>query len=216
MIIKWFGHCTFLLQDSLGHRILTDPYNDSVFNNLLHYNPSIVTISRPNFLLDNYSSNIKNSMILNSASIFKTSITTIYGFKSFCDNSNGIKRGENIIYKYDFDNYVIIYLGYLGHIPNFDLTCKLKNCDILFIPIGGHFTLNTTDAINLIKILCPKIVIPMYYRTYYSLPYVDGCNKFIFNMKNIIKSSTNSYEITSSNPDMYPCTILLHENNIIN
>ena len=36
-------------------------------------------------------------------------------------------------------------------------------CDIAFLPIGGHFTMDVTKASELLKIINPKIVIPTHY-----------------------------------------------------
>ena len=37
------------------------------------------------------------------------------------------------------------------------------NCDIAFIPIGGHFTMNVLEAVELVKTIKPKMVIPIHY-----------------------------------------------------
>ena len=39
---------------------------------------------------------------------------------------------------------------------------KVK-CDIAFIPIGGHFTMNVSEASELIRVINPKIVVPIHY-----------------------------------------------------
>lgn len=46
-----------------------------------------------------------------------------------------------------------------------DVTEENKNvkCDIAFIPIGGHFTMNVEQATELIKKINPKVVIPIHY-----------------------------------------------------
>ncbi|MBQ6497787.1 MAG: MBL fold metallo-hydrolase [Bacilli bacterium] len=36
-------------------------------------------------------------------------------------------------------------------------------CDIAFIPIGGYYTMNVSEATELVKIINPKIVIPIHY-----------------------------------------------------
>ncbi len=36
-------------------------------------------------------------------------------------------------------------------------------CDIAFIPIGGHYTMNVSEATELVKTINPKIVIPIHY-----------------------------------------------------
>ena len=65
------------------------------------------------------------------------------------------------------------WLGYVVTINNVTYyiagdTDKTKEaesvkCDIALIPIGGHFTMNTDEAAELIKIISPKIVIPTHY-----------------------------------------------------
>lgn len=46
-----------------------------------------------------------------------------------------------------------------------DVTKENENvkCDIAFIPIGGHFTMDVKEATKLIKKINPKIVIPIHY-----------------------------------------------------
>lgn len=46
-----------------------------------------------------------------------------------------------------------------------DKTIEAENvkCDMALIPIGGHFTMNVNEATELIKIINPKIVIPIHY-----------------------------------------------------
>ena len=65
------------------------------------------------------------------------------------------------------------WLGYIIKLDNTtyyiagdtDVTKENENvkCDIAFIPIGGHFTMNVTEATELIKKINPKIVIPIHY-----------------------------------------------------
>ena len=65
------------------------------------------------------------------------------------------------------------WLGYLVTINNVtyyiagdtDVTPENKNveCDVAFIPIGGHFTMDVSEAAELIKIINPKLVIPIHY-----------------------------------------------------
>lgn len=40
------------------------------------------------------------------------------------------------------------------------------NIDILFIPIGGYFTMNQEEALEALRIVKPKIAIPMHYNTF--------------------------------------------------
>lgn len=39
--------------------------------------------------------------------------------------------------------------------------------DVVFIPIGGRFTMNITDAVKALHIVNPKLAIPMHYNTFF-------------------------------------------------
>jgi len=41
----------------------------------------------------------------------------------------------------------------------------LGNIDIFFVPIGGYFTMNIEEAVKALKIIKPKLSIPMHYST---------------------------------------------------
>ena len=65
------------------------------------------------------------------------------------------------------------WLGYIVTIDNTtyyiagdtDITEEANNikCDIAFIPISGHFTMDVKEATELVKRINPKIVIPIHY-----------------------------------------------------
>ena len=41
----------------------------------------------------------------------------------------------------------------------------LRNIDIFFVPIGGYYTMNIDEAVKALKIIKPKLAIPMHYNT---------------------------------------------------
>lgn len=57
-------------------------------------------------------------------------------------------------------NNVSYYIA--GDTDKTDENEKVK-CDIAFIPIGGHFTMDVNEAAELIKIIQPIIVVPIHY-----------------------------------------------------
>lgn len=215
MLIKWFGECSFLLQDSLQHKIVTDPYDLYSMNIILEYKPEVITISHLHFNIKECSSETDIPIIITKPGNYDLNFVDIIGLSSFHDNNLGVKRGDNIIYTYTFDNMNICHLGHLGHLLNEDILKSLGNIDILFIPIGGHFTLDSRKASNLVKLIKPKITIPMYYKTYTSSYYLDGCNDFITSMDSIIKLNDDLLDTSSLNPTM-PVTVLMKETNLIN
>lgn len=215
MLIKWFGEYSFLLQDSLQHKIVTDPCDLSSMNIILESKPEVITISHLDFNIKKCSSKPALPIIITDPGNYDLNFINIIGLSSFHDNSLGLKRGDNILYTYTFDNMNICYLGHLGHMLNENLLKSLVNIDILFIPIGGHFTLDSKQAANLVKLINPKIIIPMYYKTYTSSYYLDGCNNFITSMDSIIKLGDPILDTSTLNTTI-PITVLMKETNIIN
>ena len=62
--------------------------------------------------------------------------------------------------------YIITYKNITYYIAgDTDKTKESENikCDIAFIPIGGTYTMDVLEALKLIKIIKPKIVIPIHY-----------------------------------------------------
>lgn len=79
------------------------------------------------------------------------------------DHHNGTHRGTNNAFIFNIDGYRIIHTGDLGCIPSEDVLNKMKNADILLAPINGHFTISAEELVKLVRLINPKLVIPMHY-----------------------------------------------------
>jgi L-ascorbate metabolism protein UlaG (beta-lactamase superfamily) len=184
MEIKWIGNTGFIIKTSTGKKILLDPTQIHPLIEKYELYPDIITFSHihNNEIITNFV--YKDYTIISSPCSFSNNFISIEGFKTFRDNLNGYKRGENIIYYINVDEYKICHLGSIGHILNSDLLSKVYGCDFLFIPIGGHFYLNGCEASKLAKAINPKYIIPMAYKTSSDYFYLNGPRKFLYSMKN--------------------------------
>lgn len=191
MQIKWIAHSCFLLQDSKGRKLLTDPFDESLGYNIFQGEVDIITISHSHF--DHcYTKKIKCNHIVNKTGLFNLCEINVTGIPSYHDKVSGAKRGENIIFIIEMDNYRICHLGDIGYILPEEELKKLGNIDILLIPIGGNFTINGKEAAELAKAINSHIVIPMHYKTSYLTFELEGLDQFLRYMKNAerIKSNT--------------------------
>jgi len=103
----------------------------------------------------------------------------IQGFQSFHDKEHGAKRGKNIIFRFVMDGIRFCHLGDLGHELDEETVRQIGEVDVLFIPIGGTFTIDDKQSWNVIKAIKPKIVIPMHYKIGgLSLP-ISGIDSFL-------------------------------------
>jgi L-ascorbate metabolism protein UlaG (beta-lactamase superfamily) len=88
----------------------------------------------------------------------------VIGFASFHDEEHGAQRGKNTLYHIVVDGVNFLHLGDLGTLPSTKEIESYGNVDVLFVPVGGTFTIDAAKAATLVGDIEPKIVIPMHYR----------------------------------------------------
>lgn len=210
IFISWLGNSSFLIKTSLGKRILIDPINKFHSCNLTNLSPNIITLSSENFRFNCFSLSNKNIYIISNPGKYEKDNLSIECFSSYSDNLQGLKRGNNLIFLYKIDDLTLCHLGYLGHVPSPSILSKIKECDILFLPIGGNITLDGKVAYKLAKLINPKIIIPMNYKlTPYSFLF-KGPEHYLLLTKNSKKIKEESFLINSSTlPSSSLNTILL-------
>jgi L-ascorbate metabolism protein UlaG (beta-lactamase superfamily) len=165
MKIKWYGHSCFKFQSLNGVKVVTDPFNESVGYAVPELNADVVTISHEHYDHNNISLVGGEFELVNQAGIYEVKGITIEGIHTFHDDEMGNKRGKNIVFKFTIDNMTICHLGDLGHILDDRQLEKVKNIDVLLIPVGGTYTIDSKQASELAKRISPKIIIPMHYKT---------------------------------------------------
>lgn len=113
----------------------------------------------------------------------------IQGIPSFHDNVQGKQRGQNTIYTIEAEDMRLCHLGDLGQK---ELTSEqieeIGDIDILMIPVGGVYTINSKEANRIIAQLEPRIVIPMHYHIPKLKIKLEGVDKFLkeFGRKSIV------------------------------
>lgn len=197
MQLIWYGHSCFLIKTSFGKRILIDPFDSNLGYNNIFPKCDLIIISHNHLNISSLAQTNNTTKIINETGFFDMDFLKIEGLNSFHDKCNGLKRGPNIIYIIRNDKYSICHLGHLGHIPSSVTLKKLKDIDFLIIPIGGHFTLNGLEAANLCKLISPKYIIPMNYKTNKTNLHLNDPKNFILSMKHVKKINSNSLNISN-------------------
>ncbi len=64
------------------------------------------------------------------------------------------------------DGTTLYHAGDTGIFGSMELLGKMYEIDIAFLPIGGCFTMDPLQAAEAVKMLRPRLVIPMHYRTF--------------------------------------------------
>ncbi|AKI97192.1 MBL fold metallo-hydrolase [Kosmotoga pacifica] len=165
MRIKWHGHSCFSIESG-GKILLTDPFDKSVGYKIPDVNPDLITESHQHFDHNAHHLLKGNFEVIDKLGEYSRDGFVIKGYLTYHDSSRGAERGTNIVFEFTTpDGIRILHLGDLGVILERDLINKVKNPDILMIPVGGVYTIGPSEAFDLSKELAPKIVIPMHFKT---------------------------------------------------
>lgn len=163
MELVWYGQSCFKLK-SKNAQIICDPY-DPTYVGLKKpkLQGDIVTISHDH-QDHNASETVEgNPTVCWGAGEYEIKGARIRGILSFHDSKEGKERGRNTIYTYFLDGINVCHLGDLGHQLTPDQIDLIGNVDILLVPVGGVYTIDAADAVEVIAQLEPKIVVPMHY-----------------------------------------------------
>lgn len=195
MKITWLGHASFLLEDSKGRKLLTDPFDSTVGYSLYKGSADVITISHQHFD-HNFIQNINpGAKVIDKVGFFNECDITIQGIPSYHDKNKGAKRGENVIFIIEMEGYKFCHLGDLGHILEEKDIDLIGEVDVLFIPVGGNYTINGEEAAKVAKSIESKLIIPMHYKTPQLSFDLDGVETFLTFMKNGERVNSNTLEI---------------------
>ena len=164
MDIVYLGHSSFRLKGK-NAAVVTDPFDPKMVG--LRYSGvegDIVTISH-NHGDHNQAALVKNvKKTVMGPGEYEIMGVSILGFASFHDDAKGEKRGVNTIYVFEMDDLRLCHLGDLGHELSEDLVESLGDIDVLFVPVGGEFTIGPESAVKVVQAVEPAITIPMHYQ----------------------------------------------------
>jgi L-ascorbate metabolism protein UlaG (beta-lactamase superfamily) len=177
MKVKWWVHSSFLIEHN-GIKIITDPYDDSLPYQKITDKADYVTVSHGHFDHNAVERLDGDFKVIDSSKGFKNNEIEIEAIKSYHDSHQGEDRGENLIYLIQLEDKKICHLGDLGHDLDNKSINKLKNIDLLLIPVGGNYTIDAEMAYKLAEKINAKLTIPMHFKTDILDFPITGVNKF--------------------------------------
>jgi L-ascorbate metabolism protein UlaG (beta-lactamase superfamily) len=169
MNIQYYGQSCFKITTKPAGRatedivIFFDPFDKSIGLRPPQGQADIVFVSHNHPDHNNVSAIKGTPLIIDTPGEYAIKGINAVGIDTFHDEKEGAARGRNTVFKIDSENIKICHLGDLGT----DLTSKQiedMEVDILFIPIGGTYTIDGKKAADIVRKIEPAIVIPMHYK----------------------------------------------------
>ncbi len=179
MKIKWLGHSSFLLTESTGISVLTDPFDPQMVGyDYASRTADVVTVSHGH-ADHNYLSAVKHKALYDEQGKFEYNGIHIVGVPSFHDDCDGKLRGKNVIFKFRMDGVNICHMGDIGEPCSPELIERLLPVNVLLIPVGGTYTVDAEGAKEYVDRLMPDIVIPMHYKLKHCELDIDKVEPFL-------------------------------------
>lgn len=165
MLITYNGHSEFLLETAGGKRILFDPYDHQAGYPMRREKADLVCVSHHHFDHD-YLDKVDGSPAVVDTQGEHSPLpgVKVSSFPSFHDEERGAKRGGILCHRVETEGLSVLHLGDLGIVPDEALVKSLFMPDILMIPVGGFFTIAAVQARETIRLLEPRVILPMHYR----------------------------------------------------
>lgn len=179
MRIKWFGHACFLVEAEDGTKVITDPFDESVGYRIPKEKPDVVTVSHSHFDHNAVDLLQGDPEVVKDVGEKKIKGIAFKGIKSFHDKNKGAQRGSNTIFVFAIDGVRFCHLGDLGHLLSSAQQEEIGEVDVLFIPVGGTFTIDGREAREVSQQLNPRLIIPMHYRTEACSIGIASCEEFL-------------------------------------
>ncbi|MGQ9515614.1 MAG: MBL fold metallo-hydrolase [Thermoproteota archaeon] len=164
VFVRWHGHSCFELKSS--KTILIDPHDGSSLGLQTPVSePDVILVTHPH---DDHAGGRHlftkfGSLIVDKPCRLNLDGINIIGIKTFHDDVQGARLGENVVYVVEAEGIKFCHLGDIGHVLTPQHLNDVTNIDVLFVSIGRNILL-AEENIERIK---PKVVIPMHY-------YVEG------------------------------------------
>jgi L-ascorbate metabolism protein UlaG (beta-lactamase superfamily) len=177
VILRWHGQSFFDLETSQGTRIAFDPHAieaygritakaDLVLVSHLHNDHTQVDVieNKDKKVIYGLKGSGKKVEWNRVDEQFRDAHVRTVGV--YHDAAQGMERGKNAVFIVEVDGLRIVHLGDLGHLLTEEQVKQIGPVDVLMIPVGGVYTLNGSEAKQVVEQLKPRqYVIPMHYGT---------------------------------------------------
>lgn len=211
MIISSHGHAQFLLETQSGLRILTDPFNPDVPWPYFETSADVVTSSHGHFDHCHFDKVQGSPVIVKDLGAHAPAPgVRVTGYPSFHDDAQGAKRGPNIIYLIEVDSLKVAHLGDLGAEPAQEVLDALRGLDVVFVPVGGTYTLDAGQAAALMRKLQPRVVIPMHFKkASQGFQNIEAVDAFLTAMQPLTASHQPLLRVTAQDISEAPPLVVL-------
>jgi len=164
MRIEYLGHSSFKITHK-GGTVVTDPFDPGKVGLPYPKFEANLILSSHDHSDHNHAAGISGDPFTISApGEYEVGGVKVRGFATFHDDQEGKERGKNTVYLLEVEGVSFCHLGDLGHALSEAIVEEVGDLGVLFVPVGGVYTIDHVQASKLVSQLEPRYIIPMHYR----------------------------------------------------
>jgi L-ascorbate metabolism protein UlaG (beta-lactamase superfamily) len=169
MKVRFLGHAAVLLTSHDGTSLLVDPYNPGGFGGKMGYGP-IPYRADAVVCSHGHADHCATADLIGDPHLIEGDTGfgpfSVRRHSAYHDEYGGRRRGGTVdILAVEADDLTVVHLSDVGHSPTSALVDALRGPDLLFVPVGGFFTIGAAQAHEWTRRLAPSQVIPLHYKT---------------------------------------------------
>lgn len=165
MDITYLGHSSFRIKGKQAV-VVTDPYDEKTGKFPKGVEADVVTVSHDH--ADHNQTQLVGGspFLVNGPGEYEIKGVSVIGVPTWHDDKEGAERGGNTLYVIEMEGLRIVHAGDLGHkLTEQQLQAIGGEVDVAIIPVGGVYTIDPKQAVEVVKQLDPWVIIPMHYQT---------------------------------------------------
>ena len=182
--ISWSGQSCFQISvsNSKEHaaQIVIDPFDEKVGLKVPNLSADILLVTHDHDDHNNKKAVKGDPFLIDSPGEYEIKSVFVKGIPAFHDAEQGKERGKTTIYTIEAEDLRFCHLGDIGQTQLTDEQIEeIGHVDVLMIPVGGVYTISSTEASKIVSQIEPKVVIPMHYGIPHLKIKLDGVEKFL-------------------------------------
>ncbi|MBI3305062.1 MBL fold metallo-hydrolase [Candidatus Parcubacteria bacterium] len=164
MIITWYGQSCFRLQGT-SVVLVIDPFSKDIGLTPQRGRADVVLVSHHHSDHDNVRTIEGEPIVADGPGEYEAKGVAVRGILADHDEAGGTLRGKVTIYTIELENIRFCHLADLGQKKlTQEQIGQIGEVDVLFVPVGGTYTIGPVEAAEVVSHIEPRVVIPMHYR----------------------------------------------------
>jgi L-ascorbate metabolism protein UlaG (beta-lactamase superfamily) len=218
MQVEWYGQSAFRLSGA-DATVAVDPFGDmsALAGRGVHFDyPPIRDLAAELVLVthEHFDHNAVEvvggdpAVLRSTAGRLQSPLGEVLAIASEHDQAAGTERGPNTIFVFELDGLRVCHFGDFGQRALRDEQAQaIGPVDLLFLPVGGGPTIGAAQALEIVRALAVRWVVPMHYRTA-RVSFLETADEFLAGMGAVQRLSSPVFDTEALGAGQAPAAVV--------